>query len=360
MQRPTLRDELDGLAETFARFARLECGESPLYRRLADAAAGDRDVLALAAAAVHGPKPYLLLAAVHHLLLSGVRHPLASFYPSLGGTSTPPDSAEATFRDFCLVHAEAIITVMAAHRVQTNEVARCAILLPAFATVAARTAPRPLVLVEVGTSAGLLLRWDRYAYDYGDAGRYGPESNLIIHCEPRGPLRPPLPRPLPAVRARTGIDLNPIDVNDPEQARWLRALIWPDQPERDARLHQAIGVARRYPVSLIRGDALAVLPRLVPELPGDGYLCLFHLHTLNQFSAEDRHRYDVLLHEQSRHSDLCDLAFEHTGAEHPTAELRRFHAGDEIERLTLARYDAHGGWLEWLDLASGERERQHG
>ena len=63
MQHSTLRGELDGLAETFARFAWLECGESPLYRRLADAAAGDRDVLALAAAVDHGPKPNLLLAA---------------------------------------------------------------------------------------------------------------------------------------------------------------------------------------------------------------------------------------------------------------------------------------------------------
>ncbi len=42
---------------------------------------------------------------------------------------------------------------------QTNEVGRCATLLPSLARL-----PQPLALLEVGASAGLCLFHDRYSY----------------------------------------------------------------------------------------------------------------------------------------------------------------------------------------------------
>src|SRR5436189_23159 len=50
-----------------------------------------------------------------------------------------------------------------------DEVGRCASLLPGFLTVANVTG-RPLRILEVGTSAGLNLRWDHYRYEGGAAG----------------------------------------------------------------------------------------------------------------------------------------------------------------------------------------------
>jgi hypothetical protein len=41
---------------------------------------------------------------------------------------------------------------------------------------------------------------------------------------------------MPKVVARVGVDLDPVDVTDADDARWLRACLWPDQPERAARL----------------------------------------------------------------------------------------------------------------------------
>ena len=51
---------------------------------------------------------------------------------------------------------------------QTNEIARSAMLLPGFLTVAHETG-LPLELVEIGASAGLNLLFDRFHYRYGDA-----------------------------------------------------------------------------------------------------------------------------------------------------------------------------------------------
>ncbi|HEY7356232.1 MAG TPA: DUF2332 domain-containing protein, partial [Ktedonobacterales bacterium] len=153
---------LDVLARRFQRFAEQEAEPafSPLYARLCRGIASDPQVLTLAAAVPPGqPTPNLLLAAVHYLLLQGIGHPLAAFYPSL--TSSPdPSDAYPAFQSFCLEYASDIRALLLSRRVQTNEVARCACLLPAFELVSRQTARAPLALIEIGASAGLNLLWD--------------------------------------------------------------------------------------------------------------------------------------------------------------------------------------------------------
>ena len=166
-------------------------------------------------------------------------------------------------------------------RTQTNEVARCGCLLPAFAAVAGDAAARA----------------DR------DRGERGAEPAV-------GPLRLRLRRPgrrarlvtaddrVRAGRARTsrrsihrrcagarGVDLAPVDASDPADARWLRACLWPDQTARQARLAAALAVAREHPVDVRRGDALDVLPELIAEAPADALVCVFHTAVLIYFDA---------------------------------------------------------------------------
>jgi hypothetical protein len=343
---------LDDLARQFERFARLECERSPLYRRLALGVAGDPDLLSLAAPGQAGPKPNLLLASAHYLLLKGERHRLAAFYPSVSGSAPPSENPYPDFRAFCLEHAAQIHDLMATRRVQTNEVARCAFLLPAFCLLALREPGRPLATVEVGASAGLLLLWDQYDYDYGDGRHYGsPESPLQLRCALRGSLRPPLLAALPAVAARVGIDLHPVDVRDPDEALWLRALVWGDQPERAERLRQAIAVAHRRPPRLVAGDALDALPEVLAGLPPEATTVVFHSHTMNQFIPEARRQFEKLLATYSARKVIYRLSLEGSpsgGQAQSAMELSVFTSGQKLEQQLLAYYHPHGEWLEWL------------
>jgi hypothetical protein len=338
------------LADQFRRFGERECvPASPLYGRLAVGIAGDAALLAIAAAARARPVPNLFLAAAHMLLLQGNPHPLAAFYPSIAGgpQALAPGDPFPLFRAFCLEHARPIEQLLATRRVQTNEVRRCACLLPAFAIAARQLGERPLALVEVGASAGLNLLWDDYHFDYGPAGQCGdPAAPVRLVCQLRGDRTPPLPARLPEIATRVGLDLNPVDVREPDAALWLRALIWPEQRDRAALLERAIEVARRRPPPLLAGDALGLLPAVLASAPADAGLCIYHSFTLNQFPAEARQRFANLIAEHAAGRDMALIALEWREP-HATLDLSIFQHGARADQR-LAHCDAHGSWMEWL------------
>lgn len=170
---------------------------------------------------------------------------------------------------------------------QTNEVGRCATLLPVLAGL-----PGPLALLEVGASAGLCLYPDRYSYRFGDGTDLDPvggPSPVVLDCDVYG--GPPLPDALPEVVWRGGIDLNPLDVRDDDAVRWLRTLVWPEHEDRRRRLAAAVDLAREDPPTLVRGDLLTALPGLVEQVPPEATLVVFHSAVLAYLSAEDRARF---------------------------------------------------------------------
>lgn len=350
------------LAAQFERFAQRECGTSPLYRRLAGGTAADPELLAIALTGDHGPKPNLFLASVHYLLLreaaadsgpdgTGSRAMLARFYPTLSGTEPTAGDPFPPFREYCLEHEAALRQLMSERLVQTNEVSRGAVLFAAYSWLSPRLGKRPLALIEVGASAGLLLFWDRYSYDFGDGQRHGDTASPVgIRCPLRGPLRPPAAAIRPEVRSRVGIDLNPVDVRDADVALWLRALVWGDQAERAGRLRAAIGVVTETPPRLIAGDALQVLPAVLASIPEDVLPVVFHSHTLNQFPPAARAEFDGLLASHSQAREIWRISMEWlTRPENPELEVSLYAGGARRETHTLAGYEAHGDWLEWLE-----------
>ena len=129
-------------------------------------------------------------------------------------------------------------------RVQTNEVQRCWALLPCFLEAARRLDASTVDLIELGTSAGLLLLWDRYRYRY-DAGEWGPEdAALELSAEERGRVPGELLARELVVRDRVGLDLEPVDVTTDEGALLLRSFVWADRIERIERLDRAIDALR--------------------------------------------------------------------------------------------------------------------
>jgi len=205
-------------------------------------------------------QPNLLLAAARHV--AGV----ARDWP--------------TFRETVLARWTEIRAVMLNRSTQTNEPGRCAALLPVFACL-----PQPLALIEVGASAGLCLLPDRYAYAYGqhivrpdDDGGGVP----VFPCQACAGT--PLPRTMPRIVWRAGLDLNPLDVTNTEQMGWLETLVWPEQIDRAARLRAAIRIARAYPPRLVRGDLRDNVAALAAEAPQDATLIVFHTAVLGYVS----------------------------------------------------------------------------
>jgi hypothetical protein len=333
------------VARQFRSFGRDAAPDSPLYAQLCELIAERPDLLALAGQSRDGT-PMAFLAAVHDELLRDPGHPLAAYYPTTGGTGPGPGLGEA-FLAFCADRAERLAATLATRRTQTNEVARCGCLLPAFAAVAGG---RPLALIEIGASAGLNLLWDHYAYEYADRTAGVPSSPLTISCELVGPHVPPLDPPL--VTWRVGVDLSPVDASDAGDARWLRACLWPDQPARQERLAAALAVAREHPVDVRRGDALAALPGLIAEAPADALVCVFHTATLIYFAREQIEALGALLGEVAR--DVAWVAGEAPGV---LVDDRREPGARQHFTLTAGRPGAlvqrgrmghHGGWLEWF------------
>lgn len=103
----------------------------------------------------------------------------------------------------------------------------------------------------------------------------------MLESEPRGAV-PALP--IPAVASRLGVDINPLDVTNPEDVAWLRALLWPEHTDRLALLDAALKVARQSPPELLRGDIFELLPPRVAATPKGHAVCLFATFVLNQFS----------------------------------------------------------------------------
>src|SRR3954453_9314617 len=162
-------DRLPDLAAVAAAFAQPgEFWSSPLYQALAQTVAHEPALLRLAARAQPGQVPtFLFFGAVHALLLAGADHELARFYPSVvGDAALPPERAGPALLAFCATHEAELTAIIRTRLVQTNVVKRALALQIGMAAIGRQTR-QPVPLIEVGASAGLLLRFDHYGYTLG-------------------------------------------------------------------------------------------------------------------------------------------------------------------------------------------------
>lgn len=320
---------------------------APLYEALAHAVGRDETLRTFAAAVRPGQPPAnILFGAVHFLLLRGHDHPLRGYYRSLGGTST--GDPVPVFRDFVARHRDELAPIMASRVTNTNEVARSALLAAAFRVVA-QEAGEPLHLVEIGPSAGVNLAWDRYGVRYIRGGEVFPldvpDAALDLDCIVKGDKLPPLGRS-PKVASRVGLERHPVDLDDPQARDWLKALVWPDQVERFARLDHALEICRRDKPPIRVGDALALLPDALAAPAESEPVCVYHSMVVYQFSEEMREALSAILLMASLRRPVWRVSLEGTLAGECPLVVTCYRDGSKTTRV-LADCNSHGEWIEW-------------
>jgi hypothetical protein len=334
------------------RFQSAACEQlgSPLYAGLLSRAAADFEARGPTWEVLHNyerdPRDSALglrlMGAVNRLVLRGDEPAVAAVY----GDSDPDPTAAWRAFSATLDRNTQELRQLIEMPVQTNEVGRCAPLLAGFLTVADETG-LPLRLLEVGSSAGLNLRWDRYRYS-AKGFAWGPDdSPARIEFELQGDGRFPTP-PQVEVAERRGCDAAPVDPSTPEGRLTLLAYVWPDQPARIERMRAALEVAAATPVAVDAERAGPWVRRKLGESGNDLATVLYHSIVFQYLSEEERATFQSLLRE----------AAERATVDAPLAWLRMEPAGERADvRLTvwpagedrhIARAGYHGSPVELL------------
>jgi hypothetical protein len=345
------------LAQVYRRFGEVDAAEtSPLYERVAIALSESEEALrAIEAVPAARRHPTVLLAALHDLALAGRAPALAAAYAAADG-----EAAASAAIDTLLHMTDSIVAIAACRQVRSGETGRCAVLYPAITEAARRVGANAVGLIDVGCSAGLNLNVDRVGITYSNGQSLGDPSSPVQLSSSIVGARPVPPRAMPEVVARVGVDLDPMDVTDPDDARWLRACVWPDQPERAAGLEAEMALAAAAPPLLLRGDAIEVLLDASARVPADALPVVTTTWTLSSFPLESRLRFLHRLQDAAGGRTVAWVSVEGVGVAPamPTLGDRRAFGHSTIglavfDRSALCaeaigRCWSRGRWLSWL------------
>jgi hypothetical protein len=287
--------------------------------------------------------PLRLAGGVHDLFRRGAEPALAAVYK---GELVDQQAVDALLADIVSRHDAALLGWFESAP-QTNEAGRSSSFVAALHWLSSRVLPQ-FELLEIGSSAGMNLLIDRWRYDL-DGVMSGPDDAAVtIRPEWRGSPPPHTPFTIKSVR---GCDLNPIDVNEDSAANRLRAYVWPEMPERFARMDAGIEMVRRHGIDLVQSDAADWV---------ESQLALSHVRGTTR----------VLMHSivwqylpetvQTRIIAAMEYAAQGATPEAPLAwialetnratmqhELHvRYWPGDGVA-ARLGEAHAHGAWVEW-------------
>jgi hypothetical protein len=237
---------------------------------------------------------------------------------------------------------------------------RAAVLYPAIAEAARRVGANEIGLIDVGCSAALNLTVDRVGVTYSNGQSLGDPSSPVQVSSSIVGDRPVPERPMPEVVARIGIDRDPIDVTDADDARRLRACIPPDQPERIAELEAEIALANTAPPLLLQGDPLDLLHDAIAPIPARALPVVITTWALSRFSLDGRLRFLQRLDEAGAGRPVAWVSAEGVGVAPAIPTLGDRHAfghsivglavfdGSSLRAEAIGRCWSQGRWLAWL------------
>jgi len=300
--------------------------------------------------------PIRVLGGVHRMVLAGIAPELESRFPTTGGDG----DAQAAWPEYraLLARRPPMLLDALSRPPQTNEVGRTASLAGGLAVVAQRFG-LPIRLLEIGTSAALNLRLDRYRYE--QAGEtWGDRASAVRFVDLWLPSPPPFDADARIVERR-GCDRDPIDATyDPEAALTLLSYVWPGQDERFTTLRAALDIAAAAPVVVDRADAAEWVPARLAERR-DGTTTVV-MHSIFWQYLDDARRaaitgaLAVAGADATEHAPLAWLRLEPNENSHWTElKLTCWPRGDE-ELLATAGF--HAGAVRWPAASAAEVREQ--
>lgn len=294
--------------------------------------------------------PLRLAGALHYLALSGRDATLADIYPP-NGSGTPHAGAIFGAIDR---HGEFIDRYLDGPP-QTNETGRSAILLPCFLHLRDRF-DMPLVLSELGSSAGLNQNWHYYRYEYGRWSWGDLDSPVTLACEWRGDDPPP-GHLRASVSDCAGCDIAPVPIETEDDRLRLTSYVWADQPARLARLSGALAVAADHPPSIEAAGAADWLARRLGDARPGKLHVVFHTIMWQYMPAAEQQRARSLIADAGRRATaeapFAWLRFEADGGSDGAAITVTIWTGghSDGETVKLGRGDFHGRWIDWRPVA---------
>jgi len=286
--------------------------------------------------------PLRLAGGLHALVLSGQDQQLAAVYPA---NKAPSDAALGDAILDAIITNQTTLMTWLDNPPQTNEVARSAVLVAVGQNLTARF-DLPLRLLELGASAGLNLYWDRIRLEIGNRA-FGPmDASVTLTPEWTGPTPPTAQM---EVATRGGVDINPLDPGVANDRLRMMSYVWPDQPDRLARMRAVLAEAQKNPAPIDKGDAADWISKKL-QTPASGVTTVvFHTVAWQYFpAATQAAARAAILHAGKGATKTAPLAWfgmENDGRRDSAA--LKLHLWPDNVCLDLGRADFHGRWVNW-------------
>ncbi|TDX02554.1 DUF2332 domain-containing protein [Kribbella sp. VKM Ac-2566] len=320
------------LAQAYRRFGEGDGLKiSPLHARMAIALSESPDALrVIESAPARRRHPTAILAALHHLALSGQAPDLAEAIAAANATTATAaanaaaaanattdaaglDVVGAVAVEVVRRAGDLVLEVGAGRKVRGDEGGRHAVLYPAVAEVARRVGAPSVGLIAVGRSAGLNLAVDRVGISYSNGQSLGDADSAVqVSASVVGEGRVPQ-HAMPEVAARVVVDVDPIDVTEVDEARWLRACVPPDQVQRLTRLDAELALAEAAPPVLVRGGVVDVVPDAIASVPDDVLPVVITTWALSGLDLDGRLRFLQRLDEAATRRPVAWVSVEGVG-----------------------------------------------
>lgn len=321
----------------------------PFYSALLARLEGDALALELLASVRREQRnPMLVLASLHLAALRGHEELAPIYHDARHGNVDDPDEAARVVLE--VLHASPeLVRAELWRSTQTNEPGRSAVLQAVISDVVEGELDE-INIIEVGTSAGINLRFDQFPVRSKDDG-----NPLTLVCDDLTPID--RARSLPRVRSRVGLDPHPLDLENVEDRRWLKACLWPEERRRHLRFDAIVDVAPKWPsVSVLAGSAFERLRDAFTLSDPNTLTVVFNTWVAFYFTPDEQRTYFEELTRRCAEENVAWISIESTTVHVPgiNVDQEAHHRG--ASQIVLARpgegparwgwCHAHGRWLE--------------